>query len=251
MDDKEFFVTLNSTKSMEYFPNNKPGCFSNKLPKQVTLSRDWYVGLSQLIYSNSWYNINENNNKLSVDGGDGQYVLLNISHGFYETIEKLISQMTFLIESILGSGSVMFEYNDLNRKLLVTLSNNNHKLIFHAGLHEVVGFQAELPISGVSEATHVVNLHDNYDIMNLQCDVLVNQIVGSEFAKQLKIIGRREGAIFGEQIFEYFDTPQYLLLERCQFEVIEIRLLDKYGKPISFESGSTTIQLHFAHLKRK
>jgi hypothetical protein len=52
-----FHVTLPSDSSLSYFPNNTIAYFTTKLSERIQLDGDCAVGLAEIIYPHSWYNI--------------------------------------------------------------------------------------------------------------------------------------------------------------------------------------------------
>src|SRR5258705_1377917 len=53
----EFYLTLPSNSSMNYFPDNTLAKFTTKLPAPILLQDDWEVGLAEIIYPTSFYNV--------------------------------------------------------------------------------------------------------------------------------------------------------------------------------------------------
>ena len=54
----QFYITLLSDSSMEYYPDNTVAKFTTKLPEAVELNGDYEVGLAEIIYPHTWCNIN-------------------------------------------------------------------------------------------------------------------------------------------------------------------------------------------------
>ena len=44
---------------MQYFPDNKTSNFVTKRPRTLQLDGEWKVGLSEIDYPHTWYNIRE------------------------------------------------------------------------------------------------------------------------------------------------------------------------------------------------
>ena len=56
-----FLVLLPSKASMDIYPRNKTSEFTVQLPKSIDLEGFWEVGLAEIQYQNSWYNIDNIN----------------------------------------------------------------------------------------------------------------------------------------------------------------------------------------------
>ena len=57
--DKDFYLCLPSNSSLNNFPDNQAGHFFTSLPKSINIEGEFEIGLSEIIFSNSYYNINE------------------------------------------------------------------------------------------------------------------------------------------------------------------------------------------------
>ena len=55
--ESEFYVTLPSKSSMQYFADNKISNFLTKLPGTLQLHGEWEVGLAEIDYPHTWYKI--------------------------------------------------------------------------------------------------------------------------------------------------------------------------------------------------
>lgn len=62
----DFYVTLPSNASMNYFPGNTQASYRTKLSSPLQLSEEWEVGLSEIIIPRNWFNIGEHNNDYSL-----------------------------------------------------------------------------------------------------------------------------------------------------------------------------------------
>ena len=60
----QFYVTLPSNSSLSYFPDNKTCRYTTKLHSALALSEDYEVGLAEIKFQNTWYNVREDNNWL-------------------------------------------------------------------------------------------------------------------------------------------------------------------------------------------
>lgn len=59
-------MTLPSNSSMKYYPNNTLSEFVTKLPQHFDLVGEWEVGLSEIQFPISWYNISDHESKLFI-----------------------------------------------------------------------------------------------------------------------------------------------------------------------------------------
>ena len=96
--ESEFYVTLPSNSSMEYFPDDKTSNFVTKLSSTLQLDEEWKVGLAKISYPNTWYNIREGKNSVEIFAPDNLYLVFktveySIQPGYYEKIQNVIDSL--------------------------------------------------------------------------------------------------------------------------------------------------------------
>ena len=62
--ESEFYVTLPSNSSMQYFLDNKTSNFVTKLSRTLQLDGEWEVVLAEIVYPHTWYNIREGKERI-------------------------------------------------------------------------------------------------------------------------------------------------------------------------------------------
>ena len=82
----EFYVTLLSSSSMQYFPDNKKSNFVTKLSRTLQLDGEWEVGLAEVDYPHTWYNIREGKNSVEIYVPGKWDQELSIQPGYYEKV---------------------------------------------------------------------------------------------------------------------------------------------------------------------
>ena len=53
----QFYVTLPSTSSAQYYPENKLSSYITRLNKPIRLTGEWEVSLVEMNYPRTWYNV--------------------------------------------------------------------------------------------------------------------------------------------------------------------------------------------------
>ena len=96
--EPEFYVTLPSNSSMEYFPDNKTSNFVTKLSRTLQLDGEWEVGLAEIVYPHTWYNIREGKNSVEIYAPDNLYLVFktvefSIQPGYYEKVQDVINAL--------------------------------------------------------------------------------------------------------------------------------------------------------------
>ena len=144
-----FYITLPSNSSMEYFPNNTLSNYVTKLPQPFDLKGEWEVGLSEIQFPITWYNLNENESRLHVTMYDDtqQFIQAFVSPpiGHYEHPNVLIKQINEAIAKIeLFTRAIRFSYNEISRKITITFDKKTiamASLKMSKGLADLLGFE--------------------------------------------------------------------------------------------------------------
>ena len=62
---------------MQYFPDNKTSNFVTKLSRTLQLDGEWEVGLAEIVYPHTWYNIRKGKNSVEIYTPDNLSKQLN------------------------------------------------------------------------------------------------------------------------------------------------------------------------------
>lgn len=235
-----FYVTLVSDSSKTFFPENKISHFFTQLPTPINLnSGEWEVGLVELIYPHTWYNVRSDNNHnvFGFDLGDGEIVARKIPPGCYETIPDLIKAM--YVPS--HKNKIEFKYNSVTKRAKFKLEENC-KVILYQGIAELLGFEPG-EYKGHHESPFIADPTASFPVIYVYCDLVEPQIVGDVQAPLLKIV-KVEGKD-GEVVNAIYVRPRYVPVIRRHFQTIEIVLRLHSGELVPFERGRVIAVLHF------
>ena len=86
------FLTLPSNSSMDIYPENKLSDYTVHLPKEINLSGSWELGLSEILYPNSWYNIDTNKCYIFYLRGAVQFFAV-LPAGYYQQPQYVVRQI--------------------------------------------------------------------------------------------------------------------------------------------------------------
>ena len=83
---------------MEYFPDNKTSNFVTKLSRTLQLDGEWEVGLAEIDYPHTWYNIREGKNSVEIYAPDNLSLVFktaefSIQPGYYEKVQDVINAL--------------------------------------------------------------------------------------------------------------------------------------------------------------
>ena len=120
--ESEFYVTLPSNNSMQYFPDNKTSNFVTKLSRTPQLDGEWEMGLAEIVYPHTWYNIREGKNSVEIYAPDKFYlafktVQCSIQPGYYKKVQDVID--TLYKAGLANLTDVVLSYDDTSKRVTV------------------------------------------------------------------------------------------------------------------------------------
>ena len=240
----QFYLTLPSNSSMEYFPANTLTNFKTKLAQPIELTGEWEVALSEFQYPRSWYNLRKglDSHIYHRSGGEGYFLSSGVPHGYYRSVKEFVSAVNKTLKTNVN-GDIWFTYNQLTRKMTVHVKNKA-KLFLSDRFASMVGFdEKELEIAKNTEAPLPVDLEAGFHTMYLYTDIVEPQLVGDSKVSLLKVV--KCSGEFGENVNVSFPNLQYVPVSVKSFETIEIDIKDDTQEKVPFEFGKVIVTLHF------
>lgn len=233
-----FYVTLISDSSAHFFPGNKISQFTTQLPSAIHLNQgEWEVGLANIIYPHTWYNVRKDNNLFGFDLGDGKVEGRRVPPGCYETIPDLIKGMTLVSHK----NKIEFHYHPVTKRVTIK-TKEKCKVVLHEGIAELLGFDPG-EYSGIVHSPYIADPNASFPVIYVYCDLVEPQIVGDVQAPLLRIV-KVEGKD-GEMVNAHYTRPYYLPITRQHFQSIQIDIRLHSGELVPFERGKTYLVLHF------
>jgi hypothetical protein len=251
----QFYVTLPSNASMDTYPNNTVTEYATKLPHPLELDGQWEVGLVEMTYPITWYNVERGECHLIIESDSGEMFLsIKLSEGRYETCKDLVNDIKRLVKKHVqryyeARNETAYQPDiftiDLNEKTQkVSIQTYGCNLVLSKKLADLLGFErTELSREEKYEAVSAVDVNRGYECLFVYCNVVVDSIVGDVRAPLLRSINVR--GRYGESVREVFVKPLYIPVRRNRFDTIEISIKGETGKPVSFNSGRSCVTLHF------
>ena len=249
-----FYVTLPSNSSMQYYPENTVTKYKTHLAQPISLDGEWEVGLFEIEYHRTWYNVEEKDSKIRFEHmKDGRVVSerIHIPHGYYTNIEELTDRIntSFIVFGVKNGITQMpqLRVDKLTRKINIHISNGM-RIIFSPGIGNILGYN-EREDNVFHRTKSVITLHNTYNTeVNCQslfvyCDILEHVIVGDTKAPLLRSIS--VSGKHGDIVRETYDKPMYVPIQKKHFESIEIDIRSDFGEPVPFVNGKSLMTLHF------
>jgi hypothetical protein len=277
---KDFYLTLTSNSSMEYYTDNKTSHFTVKLPKILTLTGKWAVALAEIHYPNTFYNVSLENNTIFFKWRVGKFFDRNeIEVNNYDSIEDLIKTINDCVYTrhIEKTHSINAEKNgeeehknslikyDKDEKVyMLQLDEEKNRIFINAAYKKTyceIAFQNRLGlILGYEPNQNAITLADNKvrkphlwygipDEIMVYIDIIEPQVIAHEMAKIIRIVTVDKTAKYEETTHKEFKRLQYFPLLKKEFDNISVELRDRTGQYLPFQYGNATLVLHFIKLE--
>ena len=250
-----------SNTSGELLPDSTLSSFTNFLPEQVNLERQWEVAISEISYPSIYQNITEAYFKFFDKNLSKSTSTFSIEPGLYTSITDIVEAMSTLIQERNNHNETRIEVKVSRRtqKVVIMLANYSSSLAFcstdwvhifgnNVGNH----FGLLMKLKGPHEPQSAYDIVCIHSLM-IYSDIVKYNIVGDTKAPLLRcfpFISKLKG---GDKIttgqyknYQTFSNLQFRPLLKNSFHSIHIDLRDTSGEKIPFVSvGITRLILMF------
>lgn len=251
----DFYLTLPSNSSMNYYPDNTLTDYITLLPNTIDLEGDWEVGLVEIQYPHNWHNVSGSTNERmfeirlpSTDNPEGpmETYLFALYAGYYPTPEFLVKKITKVANvALIPTGkTIELKYDPVQEK--VKLQPTPCILTVPEQIQMMLGMETNT-LTSVDFSEQVVNMQP-LDSLYVYCDVTEPRVVGDSLVPLLRIVPV-EGA-HSNLVTRIYENVHYVRVQRKSFQTIEIYIRDRTGKKVPFERGTLNVTLHFRQRKR-
>ena len=244
--ESDFYVTFPCNSSMEYFPDNKTSNFVTKLSRTLKLDGEWEVGLAEIDYLHTWYNICEGKNSVEIYAPDNLYLVFktvefSIQPGYYEKVQVVIG--TLYKAGLDNLTDVILSSYDTSKR--VTGKCGKHVIVKLRGdIPRMLGFLNDTTISASDEKGFTLALPE----IGNQYFYVYTDITKSQYHGDVVVLILRTVTVKGEHgsyVSKNFERPYYVPLNKKIFDTISINIRDEAGDLVAFEHGKVIITLHF------
>ena len=250
---RPFYLTLPSSSSLDTFPDNKAGHYRVRLPQRIRLSGDdWMVGLVQLDYVNTvfnitkedrfYYDLNENGETFYRTGllYPGSWLkMTDIANSMNQDIANGVYPQSNNEDF---SKRLQFSFNDITKRMTARISDGA-SIYFTGYMGDMLGFEKNKILRKTEEAPYVSDLRLGKDALYVYTDLIARVPVGDVFAPLLRTVPLKGD--YGESISENFENVHYTPVASNEFDTIEIDISFSSGQQVPFQSGQITCKLHF------
>ena len=229
---------------MDYFPDNTLTHYKTKLPEMINLQGQWEVGLSEIQYPHTWYNIKHADAWFMVRDKSNLRLFdkVVLPAGYYQSMEDVIKAIKIILKRTENRKAIEITYNRVNQKTKFAVKEG---YIFHTSkeLSELLGFHDKDFSNGEYYSEEVSDINNGLYSLYVYCPLLEPRTVGDIKVPLLRIVPIEGG--HGDFVSKSFKTIQYMPLQHREFEEVEIIIRDDTGQPIHFKRGKVVVTLHF------
>ncbi|KAF2892091.1 hypothetical protein ILUMI_14082 [Ignelater luminosus] len=251
MNQDEFYLTLLSNSSMNYFPDNKTTKFSTQLPKRIRLTGQWVVGIAEIQYPCSILSVSDTDNliyyrvqyhdeyckedyieKMLKNAGNcfkenetcmvyndkRAWYVFRISAGDYENILSIIQVINQheVIKKLLN-----FEYNKTTKRVSLNMKDEVAFLGLSQRLCIQLRYEPRINMAKYPRPLHPANIWIGLPSqMFVYVDIVEPQFVGDVLSQLLRIINITSDTYnYSSHKCVIFSHTHYVPVMRKEFEI--------------------------------
>ena len=243
-----FYLTLPSNSSFNHFPNNTLSEYTTKLPQEINLEGSWEVGIAEIGYPHTWYNISREGEYWLRYEYKRRIVRVTLQPRFYGSPKDIVDELMKGLRLYYADEPlrVRLLYMEFANKVQIQMAGG--KVTFGRDLGNMLGAHFEEYTSRTTYHTdREIDIYQGTYSIFVYCDVVEPRIVGDVMTPLLTTIPV-EGS-HGDYIHKRFEKIHYHPLLRKNFTDIQISLRNDQGEKLKFERGKVTVTLHFRRRK--
>ena len=213
--ESEFYVTLPSNSSMQYFPDNKTSNFVTKLSRTLQLDGEWEVGLAEIVYPHTWYKIRKGKNSVEIYTPDNLYLIFktveySVQLGYYEKVQDVIDAL--YKAGLNNLTDVVLLYDDTSKR--VTVKCGRRVVVKLRGdIARIFGFLNDTTIRASDEKVLTLALPETGNqYFYIHMDIIKSQYHGDVVVPVLRTVTVK--GEHGNYVSKNFERPQYVPLTK-------------------------------------
>ena len=239
------FESIQHAESTNLNIFRKTSNFVTKLSRTLQLDGKWEVGLAEIDYPHTWYNIREGKNSLEIYVPDKWAQEFGIQPGYYEKVIDLID--TLRKAGLANMTDVAVTYDDTSKRVTVRCSKGAVQEL-RGDIERMFGFFNSTTIRAFDNKGFTLALPETGNqYFYVYTDIIKSQYHGDAVVPVFRTVtvkGRH-----GSYVNKNFERPQYVSLSKKIFDTISINVRDEAGDLVAFEQDKVIITLHFRRSK--
>jgi hypothetical protein len=182
-----FYLTL---------PSNADGRYVTKLPERIHLDGNYEVGLSELVYSHTWYNVGNRDGKYGIGAFDiaaNRLFKARIKSGYYKSADEFAYSLTHQATRTFADVpdvSAKFTFVKRTNRIRMQIRNSNeHVVVSSWELMEFLGFHEKLITAKEADrvGSKAFDVQCGLNLAYVYCDVASHSIVGDTKSPLLRV----------------------------------------------------------------
>lgn len=258
---EEMYITLVSNNRSN--DSNTVASFITRLPKRMEFDRDWMIGLSEVTFTKSWFNVKEDSPIVLIDSSGEAYGYGKLKAGFYETekdlqfaIEQILKKIVDIAPRLSYEKLPRIEFDIHSRRCTilpgVSPKNLNMYLYLSEELNNLLGLHFHDPkpeghnenfIKEGNDSVRAYDLSGGIHNIYVYSNLVDSVFVGDRYTSVLRTLSV-PNVPFSTVCWIPFNPIQYHKLNTNSVSSIEIAFYDDSGEKIPFEFGRSTVTLH-------
>lgn len=235
----DFYVTVRSMDSLDYFPNNTGSDFTVRLPYKLMLEGNWKVGVNEIWITKHWFNLTDASIQLAIDESEfEEWYLLS---GYYEDNLTFIHEINKLIDSV-SKGSAKLSLNQLNQKVSIS-TESGVKLKLSENICSLIGMEYGQIINGEWLGEKIMDINAEHRMVAVCADFTSEQLFSDNVANVVKMLDSSY-QYYGEVIHDNV-LSNYVNVRKDTINTMHVKLTDLSGKVYKSQTGSSIIQFRF------
>jgi hypothetical protein len=249
-------VSLPSNASYRQYPDNTNSDYRVQLERPLVLDAGaWEVGMTDIIYSNSWHNVDEGELSLNyVHRSDDSpsRVDMRIALGRYVSVREVVDALVRTFAQHRVSNVLIVVYDDVTNRVRFSLNHdyalkdNKPFLAVSKDLSEILGFPARTAIFGPTALGSTPDINRGMTSLYVYSDVVSDRLVGDALAPLLRVVPISNAR--NDTSHVEFSSVHYLPVADHSIEVVRMRVMRDNGDEVRFNGGKVIVNLHFRRI---
>ena len=211
---------------MNYFLNNTLTHYTTKLPKIMYLGGAWEIGLAEIQYPHSWYDVKNKEAWMKVHfykESEIQKHLILLPDGYYSSTKRIIKAIEGEKHRTELKNKFDMNFSEINHKINMKVKKDC-QVIISPLLQSMLGFRQAIFPAGEYVSDWVADVKKGLNSLYVYCPLVEPRMVGDAQVPLLRIVpveGRD-----GEMIIRVLDPIQYCPLLQRRLQTVEIDIRD-------------------------
>lgn len=241
---------------MDVYPDNTLAHYNTRLAAPVDLQGEWEVGLAEVSYPLSWYNVRRGEImewRIRVGPRPDQHISFALVPGVYTTPNILLGKMKELMMHERLHDLVEIRLDPISQKVHIYVQGGSTEVYFSPVLGELLGLGPKVTDvylrAGAYTGTYTLDLNIGFYSLYIYCDLVRARPIGDVMAPLLRSVPIKKANTTDRDATnirnDVFPNVYFLPMQKKNFQVVEIDIRDDTGNRVPFESGKVEVTLVF------